>query len=177
MRLHGLREALGLSIDEMACIGQTDASTYEAMENGASEPSLSMLQRIAHHFQLPLESLLFGEEPRMNRYFLTRSGQGVSVERTKAYKYESLASGFKNRKANPFIVTIEPHPDEQPLPANRHDGQEFYYVIDGRLLLMLGQKKLLLGPGDSIYFDPTSPHAMKALDGRPVRVLAVILDA
>lgn len=48
----------------------------------------------------------------MSAYFLTRCGTGVSVERTKAYKYESLASGFRGRKVDPFIVTVEPKPED-----------------------------------------------------------------
>ena len=55
------------------------------------------------------------EEPKMSSYFLTRKGAGVSVERTKAYKYEALASGFRRRIADPFIVTVEPKPEGTPL--------------------------------------------------------------
>ncbi len=63
---------------------------------------------------------MFGEEPRMNAYFLTRRGTGISVERTKAYKYESLASGFRNRKGDPFIVTVEPKSEDTPIYYNAH---------------------------------------------------------
>lgn len=72
----------------------------------------SVPAKIARHFDVPLDVLMFGEEPKMNAYFLTRRGAGVSVERTKAYKYESLASGFRNRIADPFIVTVEPKPEK-----------------------------------------------------------------
>ena len=51
---------------------------------------------------------MFGEEPKMSTYFITRSGKGTSIERRKVYKYQSLAAGFMNRHADPFIVTVEP---------------------------------------------------------------------
>ena len=109
----------------------------------------------------------------MNTYFLTRAGKGISVERTKAYKYQSLAAGFKNRKADPFIVTVEPN--DQPMHYNTHQGQEFNLVIEGKMLLCVGGKELTLNPGDSIYFNSSLPHGMKALDGKTVRFLAIIM--
>ena len=110
----------------------------------------------------------------MCSYFLTRSGTGMSVERQKAYKYQSLAGGFRGRKADPFIVIVEPKPADVPLETNTHMGQEFDMVWEGRLELTIGGKKLILEPGDSIYFDANQPHGMRALDGKAVRFLAII---
>ena len=63
---------------------------------------------------------MFGQEPKMSSYFLTRAGKGTSIERTKAYKYQSLAAGFINRTADPFIVTVEAKPDSEPIHYNSH---------------------------------------------------------
>lgn len=176
MRLHGLREALGYHISDMAKVCEVSEADYEKMEKGESDISISMLQKAALHFSIPLEVLMFGEEPRANRYFITRKGKGVSVERTKDYRYQSLASGFRHRKANPFIVTIEPRDEQLPMHLNSHVGQEFDLVTGGRLLLSIGGKELTLEAGDSIYFDATLPHGMRALDGQTVEMLAVIVD-
>ena len=119
--------------------------------------------------------LLFGEEPHMSSYFLTRKGQGLSVERRKAYKYQSLASGFRGRTADPFIVMVEPKPDDVQLEKNSHQGQEFHLVIEGSLEETIGKKVLVLNEGDSIYFDASQPHCMRALGGKAVKFLAVIL--
>ena len=132
-----------------------------------------MLQQIARHYNIALDALMFGEEPKMSTYFLTRAGKGISVERTKAYKYQSLAAGFKDRKADPFIVTVEPN--DRPMHYNTHAGQEFNLVLEGRMQLCIGGKELILNQGDSIYFDSTLPHGMKALDQRTVKFLAIIM--
>ena len=87
-----------------------------------------MLQKIARTYNVALDALMFGEEPKMSSYFVTRAGKGVSIERTKAYKYQSLASGFMNRTADPFIVTVEPKGDNEPIHYNKHNGQEFNLV-------------------------------------------------
>jgi len=118
--------------------------------------------------------LMFGEEPHMRNYFLTRKGQGLHVERRRAYNYESLASGFRGRKADPFIVTVEPKPADTPRDMNSHSGQEFNMVLEGDMELTIGEKSLILHEGDSIYFDATQPHGMRTLNNQQVKFLAII---
>ena len=167
-RLRGLRDAMELTTDEMAGDCGISKEEYERAESGEHDISVSMLQQIARHYGIALDALMFGEEPKMSTYFVTRAGKGVSVERTKVYKYQALAAGFRDRKADPFIVTVEP--GERPMHYNTHDGQEFNMVLEGRLLLSVGGKELTLNPGDSIYFNSKLPHGMKALDGKTVRL-------
>lgn len=174
-RLRGLREVLELSAQEVAESCHLRVEEYMALESGESDISVNVLQTIARRYGISLDVLMFGEEPKMNAYFITRAGAGVSVERRKAYKYEALASGFRDRKADPFIVTVEPTPADAPMHLKSHEGQEMNYVLEGRLLLSLNGKELMLNVGDSLYFDSSLPHGMKALDGRPVRFLAIIM--
>ena len=172
-RLKGLRESLDLSPAEMACqINKSEKDILE-YESGEVDIPMSYLFDVAQKFEMDTYTLLSGDEPRMNAYFLTRKGKGNFVERTKAYKYQGLAGGYKRPKAEPFEVTVEP--GEEPVYLNTHQGQEFNYVLEGRLLLQINNKKLILNPGDSIYFDSSYPHGMKAMDEKPVKFLAIIL--
>ena len=173
-RLKGLRDVLDIEASEVAALCGITTEQYEKMERGESELSVANLQKIAREYQVDLDVLLFGEEPHMSNYFLTRRGQGLSVERRKAYHYESLASGFRGRKAEPFIATVPPKPDDAPRESNAHPGQEFNMVFEGTLELTIGEKVLTLNVGDSIYFDATQPHGMRALEGKPVKFLAII---
>lgn len=173
-RLKGLRDVLDIEASEVAALCGITTEQYEKMERGESELSVANLQKIAREYQVDLDVLLFGEEPHMSNYFLTRRGKGLSVERRKAYHYESLASGFRGRKAEPFIVTVSPKPDDAPRESNAHPGQEFNMVFEGTLELTIGEKVLTLNVGDSIYFDATQPHGMRALEGKPVKFLAII---
>ena len=174
-RLRGLRESLELTPEEAAKCCHLSVDKYLEMESGKVDVSVSALALIAQKYGISLDVLLFDEEPKMDTYFLTRWGAGVSVERTRAYKYEALASGFKDRLASPFIVTVEPKPENTPIYINSHKGQEFNWVIKGRMLLKINGKELILNPGDSIYFDSAQPHGMKALDGKLVKFLAVVI--
>lgn len=174
-RLVGLRDALEISAEEMAKSCNIATEDYLRLESGTVDISVSLLHQIAQTYGVELTALMFGEEPKMSSYFVTRKGKGVAVERTKAYKYQSLAAGFSKRKADPFMVTVHPKSDDEPIYLNSHAGQEYNFVISGRLLIQINGKDLILEEGDSIYFNSELPHGMKALDGKNVSFLAVIL--
>ena len=174
-RIKGLRDAFNYSPEEMARLLEIETGEYLQYESGTKDISISLLLRIEREFKVDLATLMFGTEPRMNSYFITRKDKGVSVERVKAYKYQSLTAGFANNLAEIFIVTVEPKPEEEDIYQNIHSGQEFNMVLEGRMLIHFNGKDLILNEGDSIYFDSSLPHGMKALDNHPVKFLAVIL--
>ena len=174
-RLKGLRDVLDIPAEEIAQLCNISIEEYLKMENGDGDISISKLQTISKRYGIALDVLMFGEEPRMSSYFLTRKDQGMSVERRQAYKYQSLASGFRGRNADPFMVLVEPKPEGSIIEQNSHEGQEFDFVTEGRLELTIKNKTLILNQGDSIYFDSSLPHCMRALDDKAVRFLAVIL--
>ena len=125
-RLKGLRDVLDIPAQDVADLCGVPLETYLKAEDGEAELSISLMQKISKKYGIALDVLLFGEEPHMSMYFLTRKGQGKSVERRKAYKYQSLASGFRGRTAEPFMVLVEPNPtilrskELAPGPGIRH---------------------------------------------------------
>ena len=171
-RLAGLRDALEITPEEMAKVCNLTPEQYMKLESGTVDISVSVLHQISQAYGVELTTLMFGDEPKMSSYFVTRAGKGISIERTKAYKYQSLASGFMNRTADPFIVTVEPKAIDEPIHYNKH---KFNLVLEGRMLINIEGKEIILNQGDSIYFNSKLPHGMKALDGKTVRFLAVIM--
>ena len=174
-RLAGLRDALEITPEEMAKVCNLTPEQYMKLESGTVDISVSVLHQISQAYGVELTTLMFGDEPKMSSYFITRKGKGIAVERTKAYKYQSLAAGFVGRKADPFMVTVHPTSDDTPTYLNSHPGQEYNMVLKGRLQLQINNKELILEEGDSIYFNSELPHGMKALDGEKVSFLAIIL--
>ena len=172
-RIRGLRDSLDITAEEMAEKCKRTSDEIRLYETGETDIPMSFLFEVAQQYNIATSTLISGEEPRMTSYFLTRFGKGKSVERNKAYKYQALASGFKLPKAEPFEVTVEPNDKEMHL--NSHEGEEFNYVLEGKLLLHINDKDLILNPGDCIYFDSSNRHGMKALDNQPVKFLAIIL--
>jgi transcriptional regulator with XRE-family HTH domain len=171
-RLKGLRDSLDLSIEEMAKQSNRTTEEIRLYEAGETDIPMSFLFDVAQHFNMNTSTLISGEEPRMKTYFLTRYGKGKSVERNKVYKYQALASGYMHPDAEPFEVTVEPN--DREIHLNSHKGEEFNYILEGRLLFRINNKDLILNTGDSIYFDSSNQHGMKALDNKPVKFLAII---
>lgn len=173
-RLRGLREVLDIPAQEIADLCDISLEQYEMIEKGEADPGVSKLQTISKRYGINLDVLMFGEEPRMDGYFITRKDHGMRVERRSDYRYQSLASGFRMRKMDPFMVEVAPLPEGERRGQNSHDGQEFDLVVEGRLELTIGSRRLVLDEGDSIYFDASRKHCMHALDGKPVKFLCIV---
>lgn len=172
-RIKGLREALDLSQVQVAYACNIPLKDFQKIESGCCDISVSLLHQLAKTYGVELTTLMFGDEPKMSSFFVTRKGQGLAVERVKAYKYQSLAAGFANRNADPFVVTVQP--SDAPIFLNNHAGQEFNLVLSGTMLLEINGKEIVLNEGDSIYFNANLPHGMKALNDTEVKFLAVII--
>lgn len=174
-RLRGLRDLLNIQPEDVAAVCHVSKGEYLGYESGKNDIPVSALENISKKYDVELSALLFGTEPNMKAFYLTRTGQGTVMERTRAYKYQALASGFVGRKADPFIVKVDPAPENAPMHLNSHYGQEFNYVLEGSMLLSIDGHDLTLNQGDSLYFDSTRPHGMKALNGSYVKFLAIII--
>lgn len=175
-RLKGLRDVLNIPLGDIANVCGISEEIYLKAESGEKELPLDAVQRISQRYGIAIDVLLFGEEPRMSSYYVTRKGQGLSIERSKAYKYQSLASGFQNRKMEPFWVLVEPKPETEAVEKRSHEGQEFIAIADGDMELSIGEKVITLHPSDCIYFDSRQPHCMKALNNKPVHFVMILSE-
>ena len=175
-RLKGLRDVLDIPAEEIAETCGITLDKYEKIEKGEVDITISNLMKIAKKYGVSTEELIFAEAPHMKSYYVTRKGQGMSIERTKAYKYQSLVGGFVNHKADVFIVTVEPKPEAHTIYKNSHPGQEFNLVLEGKMELYIGGKTMVLEEGDSIYFDSTKPHGMLAVGDKAVKFLAFTVE-
>jgi transcriptional regulator with XRE-family HTH domain len=173
-RLKGFRDALDLSEENCAAACGVSLKQYQEYENGTADIPVSFLYRFSTACDLELSALLTGDMPRMTAYSLTRKGTGVIAERRKEYRYQVLNESFINKKAQPFVVTVVPDPEQKAMPLYQHEGQEFNMVLKGRLLIILKDKELILEEGDSLWFNSGLLHGMKAMDGKEAEFLSMI---
>ena len=175
MRLRDLRDISGMSIEEVAEKSGVDAQVYREYESGTRDFSFSHLFNIAETLGVDISDLLTGESPRLRGYELTRKGKGLEFQRREAYHYEHLAYNFRDKKSEPFIVTVACDGDNlYGKETHAHEGQEFDYVLEGTLKIDLGGNEVVLFPGDSIYYDSSIPHAMYGVE-KDCRFIAVVL--
>lgn len=174
-RITALRQDAGLSTKETADETGITESEYLSFEKGTSDIPMGWLSAFAKRLGVSPTSLLTGSDPHAQVYHVTRKGTGPVVERRNEYHYEGLAAQFGDRIMDPFVVTVEPK-EGSAIHLNSHAGDEFNYVLSGRLLLRIDGHELVLESGDSIYFDSSKKHGMAAMDGKPASFLAIISD-
>ncbi len=162
-RIFYLRDALDLSVEEVASKVGLAVDEYLTYENGEKDIPISIIYSAAAALGVDPTEILLGEAPRMSEYCITRKGKGVGVERFEGYSFEALAHNFIGRDKEPMIVTITPSDKKADLVS--HSGQEFNYVLSGTVGITVGDRTFELNEGDSIYFKPSIPHGQFAING------------
>jgi len=162
-RIKELREILGISALDMAKDTGISFDTYNKYESGETDIPISVLYTIAIRLGTDVTVLLTGEEARMESAAVCRKNKGVQIERYPGYEYSSLAYNFKHRTMEPLLVSLDSSkPEAAPVS---HSGQEFNFVVEGKVKVTVGKTGHILCSGDSIYFDARIPHGQSAVDG------------
>ncbi len=173
LRLRAMREDMEITPEEMAKKLEVDIDSYLAYESGEMDFSFSLIYNAAEILGVDVLDLISGSAPTLSMCCMVKKGKGYSVKRDEEYDYKHLAYTFRNKKAEPFLVTITP--DNKAPVMHGHDGQEFNYVISGKMMLYIGDISYELSKGDSVYFDSSVPHAEVALGDKEAQFIAVVI--
>lgn len=174
MRLRFLREDCEYSVEYMAQKLGLTPEEYKAYEAGNRDFSFSFVYNCSNILGVDVLDIMSGEAPTLSKACMVESGKGYSVKREHEYDYRHLAYTFRNKKAEPFLVTVTPE-EETPV-LHGHEGQEFNYVLSGEMTIYIGDISYEMTKGDSIYFDAGLPHAVKARGDAPVQFIAVVIN-
>lgn len=173
MRLRFMREDCDFTVKDMAEKLNVSEKDYEAFENGDKDFSFSFIYNAADVLGIDVLHLISGDSPTLSMCCMVKKGNGYSVKRAHEYDYKHLAYTFRDRKSEPYLVTITP--DEKPPVMHGHEGQEFNYVLSGKMKLYIGDISYELSKGDSIYFDGSIPHAEVAMGEKQTEFIAVVI--
>jgi len=176
-RIKAVRESVGYSPEEIAAKTDITVEEYLVYESGEKDLSFTFVYKFAELCNVEITDLMEGQSPSLHGYNITRNGEGVPIVRKKGLSYNRLAPLFKNKIAEPFLVTI-PYIDETVRPSApcTHWGQEMDIVVKGRLKIKIGNNTEELGEGDVIYYDSSMPHDVWATGGEDCVIYAVVLD-
>jgi len=176
-RVRSVREKLGLTLQDVYQRTDIDVSLLTQIEEGKLAPPLGTVIKLAKALEMKMGYFISGEEDRA--YTIVRRDDRKVISRYDSkkgkhygYEYESLAPHKKDRHMEPFLVTLEPAPTEEE--RSTHDGQEFIFVLQGKMEVRLGREIHILEPGDSIYYDSTVPHLVKCHGDVTTKILAVL---
>jgi mannose-6-phosphate isomerase-like protein (cupin superfamily) len=174
-RVKVLREIEEISGETLARELGFDPLEYGQWEAGEKDFPMGALVEIATRFKVDLSELITGKTSKLKTFCLTRAGEAPEVSRRPMYGYWNLAYNFHQKRAEPFLVEAAVETGTKPMALNTHPGQEFDYVLEGRLLVSVGGHEMELGPGDCVYYDSNEPHGMKALGDAGARFIAVVM--
>ncbi len=177
-RIKLLREDKALSLDEVAKRSGISSSVLSQIENHMVSPPLGTLIRLAKAMGIPT-GMFFSDQAESPFCLVRRDDRPVASRFASTeglsygYSYEALGFAKKNRKMEPFVVTLT----EAEVPQtdlNQHAGEEFIFVLEGEIEVILGEASEILKEGDSIYYDSNIPHRVARHGDKEAKIVAVI---
>lgn len=169
-RLKRLRMVNSLTQEELASRADLTKGFISQLENDATSPSIATLKDIVDVFGISMQEF-FSEQTDQEIVF----GKDARVQATHdddGFKVELLVPGAQNREMDPVLVTIEPgsEMEEQPI----HEGEEFAYVLSGKLQLKLADKLYTVGKDECFYFTSDKKHSVKNIGKSAAKLLWVV---
>ena len=176
-RIREMREISGFSVEEMAEKTEVTVSEYNAYENGTEDFPFTFIHKCALAFGLGITDILEGESARLKSYTVTRRGGGRQTAEEEGISIVNVAPMFKNKIAEPYFCQYDYNESLQnkPIHLTKHAGQEFDFVLSGKMKIQIGNNFEELQAGDSIYYNSSTPHGMIAIGGEDVKFIAIIL--
>jgi len=173
-RLRKMRKERGWTLEDLE--GRTGLTKphLSRIESGERQPSLAALFSVARAYGVPFSSL-FEPGPDAEERVIVKGG-GSPVQRGNGLLYATLSAGKQNSSLQPLRVVVLADQDgdgQEREKFYRHVGEEWLYVLSGRVRLDLADKKYDLEEGDAAHFDASTPHNLHALDGQDAEIILV----
>lgn len=162
-RLRELRMERGLTLEDVAREASIGVSTLSRLESGKRRLALDHLPRLAAALAVSTDELVrepAAEDPRVRGSSHTRHG----------VTYWPLSRRGPAGGLHTFKIRVSPRRHKAPAELPVHEGQEWIYVLSGRLRLVLGERDFTINPGEAVEFSTWTPHWFGAVDG-PVEAI------
>ncbi len=168
--ISNLMKESGLSIEELSKTTKIDKNALKEIIDGKAQPMVSDLLKIASALSVDIAKLLYGKAFKEKKAIKTSPKDRVVVKRRDNFRYESLAPYYSGKHIEPFVLEI--YKTDNP-DMSKHEGEEFHYVLEGRIKIIVGNEEFILQKGDSIYFDSSLSHYVTSLEDVSTVVVAI----
>lgn len=168
-RLRKLRGDRGWRLEDLAERTGLSRAYLSRLEGGERQPSLSSLFGVARAYDVPLSSL-FEPEQEVEDLVVVRTTEG-KPQRGNGLLYSRLSDGGWAFNLQPLRVVVPA--EREGAALYRHEGEQWLYVLSGRLRFGIGDEEVVLEAGDAAHFDADKPHRFEALDGRDAEAIVV----
>ncbi len=177
-RIRALREIEGLEPSQMAAKTGISTEEYIRCESGESDLNFAFIYRCALALNVNVTEIIEGYSPKLKSYTVTRAGAGQEIAKAHGMVYYNMAYAFRNRIAEPLFVrsAYSEEAQHKDIELTTHAGQELDIVIEGKLMVQVGEHTEVLSAGDTIYYDSDTPHGMIAVGGQDCVFYAIVLN-
>ncbi len=179
IKIKEFREFKKISASELALKANLDERQLQNIEEKGIVPSLGHLIKITRALGVRIGTFLDDQDqigPVVVRAGSADSAFSFSTKDDSSREhlsFYSLAQDKTGRHMEPFLIDIEPsaHSDYK---LSSHEGEEFIYVMQGKVEINYGKETYLLNEGDSIYLDSIVAHNVHAAENQKAKVLGVV---
>lgn len=178
-KIKDLRRAKKLTLQDVATETGFSTALISQIENNKISPPIATLSKIANFFDVRIGHF-FSESEEESLFEVLKANDRTVLPRVVSrdgsvhgYFYESLSVRKKNKKMDPFLLTL--NEKVANTDTYSHNGEEFLFVLKGKAELLLDGQRIVLDEGDSVYFDANLKHRLLSKDCDEVKVLAVVM--
>jgi transcriptional regulator with XRE-family HTH domain len=179
-KIRNLRKLRGLTLQAVSDMTGLSKPLLSQVENNLAAPPIATLIKISTALGVKI-SHFFQDHILEDRIAVVRKDERYGVNKLAhhdrsteiGYRYEALAYPMLEKQMEPFIAEFELR-DEDQLLYNNHKGEEFIFLMEGRLEFRSPNLTTILEVGDSLYFDSGISHAFRGVDG-VAKALVVVL--
>jgi transcriptional regulator with XRE-family HTH domain len=173
-RVKSLREAMDLSLRDLAERSGVSAPMLSQVERGDTSPTLAVAQKIAAGLDLTLSQLLRLDE---DRHVVVVRVRDRRTRRRRGHKVEELTPPLPGQRSDVSEHTLAPGaatgaPDDPPV--HEPGSRETAVVLDGKVELLIDGQRHELAEGDSVTFDADLPHHFENNSSSQARLIAVV---
>jgi transcriptional regulator with XRE-family HTH domain len=178
-KIKELRRSKKLKLQDVANETGFSTALISQIENNNVSPPIATLSKIAHFFDVKIGHF-FNENEDDSPYEVLRNNERTVIPKvvskdgtSHGYFYESLSVRKKNKKMDPFLITLNEKVTNTDTYS--HNGEEFLFVMKGTAELLLDDQRIILNEGDSVYFDANLRHRLLSSACDEVKVMAVVM--
>lgn len=164
-RIREMRKKLNLDINQLAEKTGFKAEYLEEIEAGAVVAPVGTLIQISRALAVDSAALLAEEKKEERR----RSYR----KRTKAYSYKNLTPDAEDKHLWAYLVTLDPG-KAHDMVEYKHPGEEFVYVLEGKVEIQVGDAVHQLKKGATLHFNSSIPHNLKNLSNKKSQLIVVV---
>ena len=179
-KLKEIRKSLNIRLGELAERTGLTKGYLSRIENSPNPPPIATLGKIAGALGVDITDLFSkaADSAEYRQLSISRNGERMAPSKGRGssygYMYQSLASDKKGKNMEPYICDVG---FAHPVDINTeftHQGEEFIYVLEGRLEMFYKGRSYIMEKGDCAYYDSDVPHSGRSIGEKKAKLLVMI---